>query len=169
MLRKCCRQGVALFLVILLSFIFTPVGARGNVRESIETTVQRLTAWKLEKVATTCTADLRKMVIQGPSKELVLLDIEPSMLRVTRISTLFQPGDLAGPKTYPGTIKVMSEPQLPKRGDHVGFIGMSSGRRYLVMLNLNGKSAKTAMVPDTTYDGIKVKWDLLWFRLNADG
>ena len=169
MLRKCCRQGVALFLVMLLSFVFTPVDVRGSVRESVETTVQRLTAWKLEKVATTCTADLRKMVIQGPSKELVLLDIEPSMLRVTRISTLFQPGDLVGPKTYPGTIKVMSEPQLPKRGDHVGFIGMSSGRRYLVMLNLNGKSAKTAMVPDTTYDGIKVKWDLLWFRLNADG
>ncbi|NLI40257.1 MAG: PEGA domain-containing protein [Caldisericales bacterium] len=169
MLCKSCCHRIAFFLAVLLAFAFAPVGVNGNNIESVGTRVQRLTAWKLEKVATTCTADLRKMVIQGPSKELVLLDIEPSMLRVTRISTLFQPGDLAGPKTYPGTIKVMSEPQLPKRGDHVGFIGMSSGRRYLVMLNLNGKSAKTAMVPDTIYDGIKMKWDLLWFRLNADG
>jgi len=153
-------------VLILAVMMLIPISSASG---GVDITVQRITAWKLEKIATTCTGDFSTMVIQGPSKELMLLEINPQQLRVTKLSILYQEGNVAGPEQAPGTLKAVSEPQLPQKGDFVSFIGTSAGRQYLVSLHISGKGGKYAVVPETTIDGIKLRWDLLWFRLSGDG
>ncbi len=144
-------------------------GNASFAQEKLDFRVQRMTAWKLEKVATTCTADLKTMIIQGPSKELILLEISSDQLRVIKLSTLYIAGSVSGPKAAPGAFTVLSEPQLPRYGDYVSMIVASSGKRYLASIHKYGKKYKFAVIPDTESDGVKIKWDLYWFRLSTDG
>lgn len=141
------------------------------VGKSATTTVevQRLTAWKLEKSATTATSDLKNLIVQGPNRELVLLNLNPQTLRVLKLSNLYVNGNLKGPQNATGTVISISEPQLPRQGEYVSFIGQSGGRKYLVSLHTSGKKVFYAVIPDTTFEGVGIKWSLLWFRLSTDG
>lgn len=141
------------------------------VGKSATTTVevQRLTAWKLEKSATTATSDLKNLIVQGPNRELVLLNLNPQTLRVLKLTNLYVNGNLKGPQNAPGTVISISEPQLPRQGEYVSFIGQSGGRKYLVSLHISGKKVFYSVIPDTTFDGVSIKWSLVWFRLSADG
>jgi hypothetical protein len=131
--------------------------------------VQRLTAWKLEKSATTATSDLKNLIVQGPNRELVLLILNPQTLRVLKLSNLYVNGNLKGPQNAPGTVISISEPQLPRQGEYVSFIGQSGGKKYLVSLHISGEKVFYSVIPDTTFDGVGIKWNLVWFRLNANG
>lgn len=150
------------FIVLLTNF-----AASRSATTSVE--VQRLTAWKLEKSATTATSDLKTLIVSGPNRELVLLNIDPNSLRVTKLANLYVNGNLKGPASAPGTVVAISEPQLPKQGEYVSFIGQSGGRKYLVSLHISGSKAFFAVIPDTTFEGVKIKWSLIWFRLNGNG
>ncbi|HOO96565.1 MAG TPA: stalk domain-containing protein [Caldisericia bacterium] len=153
-----------LVVIVLLSLVPSTALVMG-----VSAKVKRLTAWGMEKVAATATADLRNLVVQGSSSELVALQVNPSTLQVTKFTTIYKPGSLKGPSSAAGTITLKSEPRLPEYGDWVSVVASSGGKDYLLSIHVTGGGTKVAIIPDTTFDGVNVKWDLLWFDLTYTG
>lgn len=151
-------------LCIAVSFLtFPPLNAATTTEAHI------LTKFNIEKVASCSTANMQYICMQDEYSNLTMMTMDLASMYAKSLKTIFRPNSIKGPAQAPGNIKNISEPQLPKYGNYASFIGTSGNRRYLVSIDAEGKTMKTAVLPDTSFDGVNIYWDLLWFRLNANG
>ncbi len=157
-------KNVVIFLLIF-SLLFPMTG---NV-SAVSTSVKRLTAWNMEKKSATVTAGLRNLVVEGDAGQLVALRLDPQTLQVKKLTNIYSPGVLKGPSNAPGVVKVTSEPRLPSYGDWVFMTATSGGKHYLLSIHVSGGGARFFVIPDTTVDGVSVRWSLLWFQLSLTG
>ena len=154
-------------ITILLTIIIRFPGAEKTF--ALSTSVKRLTAWNMEKKSATVTAGLRNLVVEGDDGQIVALRLDPSTLQVKKLTNIYSPGVLKGPSNAPGVVRITSEPRLPSYGDWVFMTATSGGKHYLLSIHVSGGGARFFVIPDTEIDGIKVRWNLLWFQLSLTG
>lgn len=154
-----------------LMLIFLAVMIAGiPVAGSKTTTIARvLTKFNIEKVASSATADLKYICMLDEFGNLTMMHMDTANMYAKLLKTIFKPNTIKGPSVAPDFIKIVSEPQMPKYGNYASFIGSSNGRKYLTSIDVDGKTMKLAVIPETSFESVKTQWDLLWFRLNSDG
>jgi hypothetical protein len=157
------KKLISIFVMLSFLNISTVGSATTTTRARI------LTKFNIEKVASCATADLQYICMQDENNNLTMMNMDVKNMYAKTLKVVFKPGTIKGPANAPGMIKNVSEPQMPKHGNYVSFIGSSNGRRYLTSIDADGKTMKLAPIPDTTFEGVKTIWDLLWFRLNYNG
>ena len=153
-----------LFWLLIISLLGIP-----PVSSATSTSARILTKFNIEKVASCATADLQYICMKDENSNLTVMAMDVKNMYAKTLKVVFKPGALKGPDAAPGWIGIASEPQMPKHGNYVSFIGISGGRKFLSSVDVDGKTMKTAMIPDTSFEGVKTIWDVLWFRLNYNG
>ena len=154
---------------LILALLAVTLAGFPAIDSKTTTTARVLTKFNIEKVASCGTADLKYICMLDEFNNLTMMHMDTANMYAKLLKTIFKPNTIKGPSVAPDVIKIVSEPQMPKYGNYVSFIGSSNGRKYLTSIDVDGKTMKLAVVPDTTFEGVKTQWDLLWFRLNYNG